>query len=517
MQQESGATQSTWLQSGEFPPSDVGLPQSCDVCIVGGGIAGISTGLSLLQTGRNVIILEKSTLAGGETCRTTAHLSNVIDDRFTEMERLHGKKGSRLSYESHSAAIDRIEQLVKELNIDCEFQRVDGYVIPEENFSDKDMQEEYEASVRAGHTGAVYPAPSPLPSLTTRSCLRYPDQAQFDPIKYLTALAAEFQKQEGKIYTHVSVETITEEDDAVTVKTADGKEVRARDVVMTTNSPIAGSVQIQTKQAPYRTYAITVDVAPGAIPAALYWDTLDAYHYVRLKHGAAAAGTGDQLIVGGEDHKAGLDNDGDARFERLHSWAQKHFPGVGAIRERWSGQVMEPHDGVAFIGLAPGKNHLYMITGDSGMGITHSTLGSLLITDLITGKENPWAELYKPSRISLRSVGTFLAENMTAVKQLGARLTPGEVHSRDELQPGQAAVVRHGMKKVATYRDDNGEFIEFSADCTHMGCQVEWNPTEKSWDCPCHGSRFNAQDGSVLNGPAVAPLPPWQPDADATS
>lgn len=517
MQQESGATQSTWLDSGDFPPSDTVLPERADVCIIGGGIAGISTALNLLQAGRSVVILEKSTLAGGETCRTTAHLSNVIDDRFTEIERLHGKKGSRLAYESHTAAIRRIEELVQELNIDCEFQRLDGYLIPGENFSDDDMQAEFEASVRAGHAGAEYPARCPVSALTSRHCIRYPGQAQFDPIKYLTAIAAEFQKKGGKIYTHTSVETITENGETVIVKTAEGKEIQARDVVMATNSPIAGSVQVQTKQAPYRTYAISVDVPPNTVSRALYWDTLDAYHYIRLKHGNATGGTPDQLIIGGEDHKAGLDKDedgGNAHFDRLHSWARTHFPGIGPIRDRWSGQVMEPHDGVAFIGLAPGKHHIYMITGDSGMGMTHATLGAMLITDIISGKENEWAELYKPSRISLRSVGTFLAENMTAVKQLGARLAPGEVHSREDLQPGQAAVVRHGMKKVATYRDENGQFREFSADCTHMGCQVEWNPTEKSWDCPCHGSRFNAEDGSVLNGPAVTPLPPYHHAGD---
>lgn len=505
MIQDSGSTKSAWLDSAEFPPSDISLPHEIDVCIVGGGIAGITTAWHLLREGRSVAVIERGSLAGGETCRTTAHLSNVIDDRFTEMERIHGREGSRLAYESQNAAINRIETLVNELQIDCEFQRLDGYLIPAKNFDDAAMREEYAATIRAGLVEAEYPAKAPLASAASRPCIRYPDQAQFDPIKYLTALAAHVQNGGGKLFTHKSVTDVSEQDGRMVVTLTEGETITARDVVIATNSPIVGQ-KIHVQQAPYRTYAIAVDVPRDSVPVALYWDTLDAYHYVRLKHGDTAKSEVDQLIIGGEDHKAGTDQqEPHVHFDALLDWARPRFPRLGDVREKWSGQVMEPVDGVAFIGRSPGKDHIYICTGDSGMGITHGTIAGMLLTDLICGRENPWADLYSPNRVSLRSLPSLVMENMTAVKQLGSHVTRGEVRSRDDIEPGHGAVVRHGMHKVATYRDESGTFHEVSATCTHLGCVVEWNPTEKSWDCPCHGSRFST-DGNVLNGPAKAPL-----------
>lgn len=505
MEQDSGKTKSTWLESAKFPPSDVNVPSQCDVCIIGGGMAGLSCAWELTRAGREVIVLERGTLAGGETCRTTAHLSNVVDDTFTQIERMHGKKGARMVYESHTAAIDRIEQIVNDAQIDCDFQRLDGYLVPAENFSDDDMQKEFEAAVRAGFVTAQYPAHAPLPTVTSRSCIRYPGQAQFDPVKYLAALVPAIQGMGGKIYTHQKVNEVTEKGDQVTVGLEDGKAVTASIVIVATNSPIV-SQSVHTRQAPYRTYALAADVPPDSVTPALYWDTLDPYHYVRLKRGNKARGEVDQLIVGGEDHKAGLDSGGEDHFARLLDWARPRFPGIGKVTAKWSGQVMEPVDGVAFIGRLPGKSHLFMVTGDSGMGMTHSVMAGLILTDLVQGRENPWAELYRPSRVSLRSLPSLVKENLTAVSQLGSHVTPGEVHSSDDIAPGQGAIVRHGLTKVATYRDESGTLHERSATCTHLGCIVEFNGTEKSWDCPCHGSRFGV-DGEVLNGPATAPLP----------
>jgi len=505
MIQDSGATNSTWLDSGEFPPSDVSLPQECDVCIIGGGMAGLSCAWEFLQAGREVIVLDRGTLAGGVTCRTTAHLSNVIDDRYTEMERLHGSRGSKLAYESHNAAVDHIEEIVSALNIDCDFQRLDGWLIPAENFSDDDMIAEYEATLRAGLEDAEYPARPPLPSISLRSCIRYPRQAQFDPIKYLTHLARALQEKGAKLFTHKTVIDVQEEGKAVQVTLEDNSKITARTVIVATNSPII-SQTVHVRQAPYRSYAIAADMPPSSLPPALIWDTLDSYHYVRLKRGNAAQGEVDQIIIGGEDHKTGLDHDEGTHFDNLLEWARPRFPGIGTVRARWSGQVMEPSDGVAFIGRIPGYSHVYMTTGDSGMGMTHSVIASMLLRDLATGKDNAWAELYNPARVSLRALPSMMKENLTAISRLGAHLTPGELHSRDDIPPGQGAIIRHGAKKLATYRDESGAFHELSATCTHLGCVVEWNPTEKSWDCPCHGSRFDIT-GTVLTGPAIRPLP----------
>jgi nitrite reductase/ring-hydroxylating ferredoxin subunit len=290
------------------------------------------------------------------------------------------------------------------------------------------------------------------------------------------------------------------------VETAVGR-VTARAVVVATNTPVNDRVAIHTKQAPYRTYVIAARVPARSIPHVLLWDTPDPYHYVRLQ----PSGTGNQhefLIVGGEDHKTGQANDFEGRFAALEAWTRQRFPMVEEIPLRWSGQIMEPVDGLAFIGRNPGDENVYIATGDSGNGMTHGTIAGLLITDLIAGRENPWATLYDPSRKSLRAVKEFARENLNVASQYADHVTPGDVKSANDIAPGHAAILRRGLKQIAAYRDDNGVLHEHSAVCSHLGCIVAWNATEQSWDCPCHGSRFDKLDGHVLNGPAIRALAP---------
>lgn len=512
MEQSSGTTESVWLKSADFQASDALTQSHCDVCVIGGGVAGLSCAYQLCQEGLSVILLDDGPLAGGESCRTTAHLSSAVDDLFSEIERLHGKKGSRVTYESHAAAIDHIEEIIDKEGIDCDFQRLDGFLIPADNMDEDAMREEHEAAVRAGFHDAEYPARSPLQTITPRPCIRFPRQAQFDLVKYLVGVAKAVQRDGGKLVTNEAVAEVSEKDDTVTIRLANGAALTAHHAVVATNAPIV-SLTIQVRQAPYRSYVISADIPPTAVPPALYWDTLDPYHYVRLQKGELADdGEVDQIIIGGEDHKTGMEHDAEVRFEKLLEWARPRFPGIGTVRHKWSGQIMEPVDCVAFIGKVPGQSHIYMTTGDSGMGVTHSVIASLLITDLIQGRDNAWAELYSPNRVTLKSLPAMLKENFTSVSRLGAQLTPGEVKSRDDIAPGSAAVIRHGPRKVGVYRDDSGAFHEVSATCTHLGCVVEWNPLEKSWDCPCHGSRFDVE-GKILNGPATTPLPPAEEQA----
>jgi Rieske Fe-S protein len=243
-------------------------------------------------------------------------------------------------------------------------------------------------------------------------------------------------------------------------------------------------------------------VPRGAVPRGLYWDTEEPYHYVRLADGA----DGDRLlIVGGEDHKTGQAHEPEARFGALLAWTRRHFPMAGDIAFRWSGQVIEPNDYMAFIGRNPGDENVYIATGDSGHGMTHGTIAGMLIPDLILGVENRWATLYDPSRVTTRSAGPFVKENVNVAAQYIDWVTPGEVSSPDEIKPGSGAVMRQGAKKFAVYRDDDGSIHIRSAVCTHLYCIVDWNSLEKTWDCPCHGSRYDPF-GRVLNGPAVADL-----------
>jgi nitrite reductase/ring-hydroxylating ferredoxin subunit len=235
----------------------------------------------------------------------------------------------------------------------------------------------------------------------------------------------------------------------------------------------------------------------------LIWDTEDPYHYVRLQR--AEDGDSEILIVGGEDHKTGQANDAEERWRRLESWTRERFPMCGEVAYRWSGQVMEPVDYMGFIGRNPGDDNVYIVTGDSGQGMTHGTLAGRLITDLILGRLNAWSELYDPGRISIRTAPEYLRENLNVAEQYTDWIKRGDASSADEIAPGTGALLRQDRKIIAAYRDDEGVLHELSAVCTHLKCIVQWNAAEKSWDCPCHGSRFGV-DGHVLNGPAVAGL-----------
>jgi Rieske Fe-S protein len=276
--------------------------------------------------------------------------------------------------------------------------------------------------------------------------------------------------------------------------------------VVATNAPIVDLVAMHTKQEAYRTYVIGLQVPEGALQCALYWDTADPYHYARLARGTTP-GT-EILLVGGEDHRTGdADHAGD-RFARLEDWARATFDQLGAVEYRWSGQVLEPHDALGFAGRdAAGHPDTYVITGDSGHGLTHGTLGAHLVAALMRGESVEWEALYDPRRRTLRTYSGMARHGARTLAKFGEHFVGGTVESRDEIPAGTGAIVRDGLAKRAVYRDHAGHLHERSATCTHLGCIVHWNGTERSWDCPCHGSRF-AIDGTVLNGPAMQPLAP---------
>ncbi|HYF01395.1 MAG TPA: FAD-dependent oxidoreductase [Planctomycetota bacterium] len=499
----SGASDPLWLDRHPRQPGpSLTRDAAADVCVVGGGIAGLTTAYLLAEAGRSVALLEDGMIGSGETGRTTAHLSDVLDDRFQELERLHGADGARLAFESHHAAIAEIERLATTLKIACAFERLPGYLFPAAGGEGR-LEEEFEAARRAGHRSARLLSSSPLPSWAARRCIEFPDQAQFDPIAYLTGLAEAFVDAGGRLFERTRMESIEEEEEEVVVRTGGGHAVRAQAAVIATNAPVTSPVSVPLRQAAYRTYAAALPLAPG-LRRALWWDMEDPYHYVRLHETLDGRAF---LIVGGEDHKTGQGDDPDERWKRLADWARERFPGAGEPAYRWSGQVMEPVDGLAFIGRQSKDGRIYIATGDSGHGMTHGTIAGLLLRDLVQGGSHPWAELYDPHRLRWKSIPELLRENANVVPRYGDWLTPGEIPGTADLPVGQGAVVREGLRKVACYRDEKGLLHAFSARCPHLGCIVRWNGAEKTWDCPCHGSRFTCF-GRVVNGPANADLEP---------
>src|SRR5687768_16100086 len=505
MKDDSQANNSIWMATVEMP-SQPQLKENVrtDVCIIGAGIAGLTTAYFLAQEGRSVVVLDDGAIGGGMTGRTTAHLTNAFDDRYAEMEKLHGEDGSRLIAQSHTAAIDKVEEIAREEEIDCSFERLDGYLFEPPNQSTGVLNEELKASHRAGLVDVELVKRAPVESFDTGPALRFPRQAQFHPLDYLTGLTRAFARLGGRVFNETHATNIIGGSDA-RVETNAGPSVTCDAIVVATNTPVNDRVAIHTKQAPYVTYVVGIQVPRRSIARALYWDTPDPYHYLRLQSNNTN-GAHDILIVGGEDHKTGQANDGMERFARLVQWTRERFPEVGEVEFRWSGQVMEPVDGIAFIGRNPmDEDNVFIATGDSGQGMTHGTIAGMLLTDLLQGRKNPWEDLYSPSRVSLRAFTDYASENLNVAGQFADYVTAGDIKSVDELMPGQGAIVREGLSKLAVYRDEGGTVHKLSAVCPHLGCIVAWNSTEKTWDCPCHGSKYRA-DGRVYQGPANSDL-----------
>jgi glycine/D-amino acid oxidase-like deaminating enzyme/nitrite reductase/ring-hydroxylating ferredoxin subunit len=462
-----------------------------------------------------VVVLDDGPIGHGMTGVTTAHLVNALDDRYFELEKLHGQRGARLAAESHTAAIDLIEGIVHREQIACDFSRLDGYLFLAPEHEEKLINDELEAAHRAGLVDVRKAGRAPL-AFDTGPCLRFPNQGQFHPLKYLAGVAAAIdpstssgsphaasrgERGRGRIFTGTHATRISGGSNAF-VETR-GAKVRCEHIVVATNTPINDLVAIHTKQAPYMTYVIGARVPKHAVTTALYWDTGHPYHYIRLQPIDADH---DLLIVGGEDHKSGQGEHIEAIHPRLEQWTRERFPSAGEVLYKWAGQVMEPVDSLAFIGRNPlDADNVYVVTGDSGNGMTHGTLAGILLTDLIQGRDNPWSALYDPSRKTLRSLPKFAKEAVNMAAQYADWVTGGEVADVNEIAKDSGAVVRRGALKLAVYRDATGSCHERSAVCPHLGCIVQWNPAEKTWDCPCHGSRFD-KFGTVINGPANVDL-----------
>jgi glycine/D-amino acid oxidase-like deaminating enzyme/nitrite reductase/ring-hydroxylating ferredoxin subunit len=505
MEDHAGRSISVWMATAKLPNfSKLRSDEQAQVCVVGAGIAGLTTAYLLGRSGKSVIVLDDGPIVSGETERTTAHLASALDDRYYDLERWHGKKGARLAAESHSAAIDQIERIVREEHIDCDFERLNGYLFVPPGESTDVLDKEMAAAQQAGLSDVHMVARAPITAFDTGRTLCFPRQAQFHPVKYLAAISRAIIRDGGRIFTETHAAQI-DGGASARITTQDGHTVTAGALVVATNTPVNDLFAIHTKQAAYRTFVIGATVPENAISRGLYWDTSDPYHYVRLSR-SLTVGT-DVLIVGGEDHKTGQADDAEARYLRLEKWARDRFPMMTDIAFRWSGQVMEPVDGLAFIGRNPlDKPNVYIATGDSGNGMTHGTIAGMLLTDLIHGRDNTWSPLYEPSRKTLRALNIFAKENLNVAAQYADWVTPGEVKEDVLVPPGSGAVVRRGPRKIAVYCDDAGQLHERSAVCPHLECIVAWNHSEKTWDCPCHGSRFD-KFGKVVNGPAITDLP----------
>jgi glycine/D-amino acid oxidase-like deaminating enzyme/nitrite reductase/ring-hydroxylating ferredoxin subunit len=468
-----------------------------DVVIVGAGITGLSAALLLAEAGLRVIVLEARTIGAGVSSRTTAHATQVLDVRYRTIERKHGKEVAKIVATSSGEAIARMERWAGDPNVRCDFVRRPGYLFTEDTHDVIELEREREAMQRAGlAVERLGIAPVPF---RTRGALRLGRQAQFHAGQYIDGLVRLARRAGVRIHTDTRVIAV-EDGEPCHVHTGSGPHVRSRAVFVATHVPTINRVFLQTKLAAYRSYVL---VYPNiTIDDGLFWDMADPYHYFS----SFRVGGIDHLIVGGEDHKTGHLSTTVSPFGVLERYAYEHF-GVRSPTVTWSAQVEEPVDGLPYIGRNSMSKHVYVATGFSGNGTTFGTISAMIVSDLVLERPNAWASAYEATRMKpLAGASSYLKENVDfPIHFLGGELTPSEVDGPDAIRPGEGRILRKNGRRLAVYRDPGGAFHVRSAVCPHLGCVVRFNPAETSWDCPCHGSRFDV-DGNVLDGPAIGPL-----------
>lgn len=492
-----GAATSLWqngMEDYRSKPVDI-AGRRFDVAIVGGGVTGITAALELQKRGLKVLVAEAQTLCFGTTGGTTAHLNTFLDTDYEQIRSNFGEDAIHLVAGATARALELYRTNTEQYGINCGYVQKDGYLYAQTPEQAEQLDKIYETSKLAG-VDLSYTDRIPVP-LPFQKAIVYREQAQLHPARYVHALARAFEEGGGVIAQQCFVEEVVEGEGMVAVQTSQGS-LKATYLIYATHIP-PGINLLHFRCAPYRSYAIAVKLRNGAYPDALSYDMYDPYHYYRTQEI-----DGEQyFIAGGEDHKTAHEKNTEACLQRLEAHVRAHFD-VEKTAFRWSSQYFEPGDGLAYIGLLPGSSgNILVATGYGGNGMTYSHIAAPLLADLITHKENAYAALFSPNRIKpIAGFAAFVKENADVVKEfVGRRFAAETLHELADLAPGEARLVKFEGKKLAIYKDDSGRLFAVNPVCTHAKCIVDWNGTEKTWDCPCHGARY-AVTGEVLTGPA---------------
>jgi glycine/D-amino acid oxidase-like deaminating enzyme/nitrite reductase/ring-hydroxylating ferredoxin subunit len=491
-----GATVSLWqnnqpeyISNSHFEPD-----QTFDVVIAGGGITGITTALLLQKAGKSCLVAEANNLCFGTTGGTTAHLNTFFDNTYDMIKNDFGEHSAQLVARATRQSLDLFKQHITEYNIDCGYSERDGFVYAQDEKQAEQLEKVFEASKQAG-VDVAYTDQIPVP-VEFQKAIVYRGQAQLHPSRYVYALAKAFEAAGGVIRQQCMVRNVDGKD-VLEIETSQGR-VKARNLIYATHIP-PGVNLLHFRCAPYRSYVIAVTLKDGNYPEGLAYDMYDPYHYYRTQEVDETR----YLIAGGEDHKTAHVSNTDACFLKLESYVRKYYD-VDQVAFRWSSQYFEPSDGLAYIGHLPGNpDNVFVATGYGGNGITYSHIAAITLTDLIVNGTSAYADLFAPGRVKpVAGFTSFVKENADVFVQFfGKRLGQGSIQEISDLAAGEARVVKYDGDSIALYKDETGKLHAVSPVCPHAKCMVGWNSAEKSWDCPCHGSRFSPE-GEVLTGPA---------------
>lgn len=488
--------------------SPLSAPVETEVCVIGGGITGLTTAYLLCREGLHVTLLEADRIGSGTTGATTAHLDPLTDLHLSELIEKFGLTQAQEVIDSGMKAIDFIESTIDRLQFSADFKRVSGNYYSEKNEDKERLHQEWKAAKDLGLSAQLKENP-PLP-WPAQVIMEVKGLGQLDPLKYLYGLMEEcLSTGRLQIFEQTRVVDIDSGSTCrVLTETVHDlhHEVQAHAVIMATHLPLGRMVSLQTRAFPYRSYVLGLRLAQQ-IPQGLYWDLEEPYHYLRQVEDER----GPLLLVGGVDHKTGALSDTKKQYEELEHFARSRML-VGTVDYSWSSQYYESADGLPYIGEAPFERNVYVATGFGGTGLTFGTTAAMMISNDVLGLEVPWQKLYTPSRVRpLVSAKKFIQENSNVAGHLIKDFFKAAPEAHEEmasLKRRDGKILSMNGEKYAVYRDEKNQLHILSAVCTHFKCQVNWNNAEKSWDCPCHGGRYHP-NGEVMCGPPVTGLKPF--------
>lgn len=491
--------QSYWLASTDttkYPTLDEDI--NADIAIIGGGIVGILCAYLMKDEGFNIVILEADHIAQGTTGHTTAKITSQHGLIYNKIASQMGIELARQYADANESAIHEIKKIADTNQIDCDYIEQSAFVYTEQEKYIQKINDEVKIASDLG-IKAIYVEEIPFP-IPIKAAVRFDNQAQFHPRKFLLALAQNIYNSGVRIFEQSRVVDMEDNTDYI-ITTDQGKKVTAQKIIIAThypfyNKPAAYYTRIYSE----RSYVVAVK-AKEKYPGGMYINAEDPARSLRNQ----VTDSGEIIFVGGEHHKTGQGIDTAEHYKTLIDFASNIFT-IEDIPFRWSTQDCMTLDGLPYVGnFTSDTPNLYIATGFGKWGMTNSMVSAMILRDLIIKGESSWEDVYNPSRKTIiSSAKNFIVENYNVAEQLlNGKLS--QLSKELELAPGEAKVLKIDGERVGAFKDENGTLHLVDTTCTHMGCELNWNEAEKSWDCPCHGSRFS-YEGEVISGPAVKPL-----------